>query len=483
MKKSQLFTILIAIIFTIGLLSILFLLTIIGNTSIEKYLSQQPKRDVSEFLSILLETHHLDDVNLSLKDALIYLTTGDTKIKDQTKKSIEDLFNSLLGNNWKITVEKGIILNAWLIKANFTVLDKDKYWNYDSATYSDLVDRFKRRWYEENFDDLNWVNATLPFYQGFQIERILKISGGYIKDLSVGYPDIFKYKGVYFLKRVISPANLYEQLEACVYRGSPRPTIIVSSDPKTLPKDIDLGKFAYYNITQKRCKEGVNCRELDATVFKKGILYNTITNISEILRNLGMPNEIAAVYMRGYFSVPDDCEDVYLEAYWNEVFKLYLNGKFLFATCYSGLNKPVYQLPKEFCEKNSNFPCINGIPTWGILKLNITNYVKKGDNVLALMFVVPHDKGKTPDCFSDIENYIDINLNTFAAVRIFCLNKNRDIIELNQQSLIPLKRVFELGYSIPSNKDVYIAQSLYQEKYTDDPQENIEYYIIKIYYW
>jgi len=107
MKRNQLFTILVAIVFTIGLLFVLFLLTTIGNISIAEYLSQQPKKDISEFLAILLETYYLKDVNLSLKDAIIYLATGDTKMRDQINKSIENLFNSLLGNNWKITIEKG----------------------------------------------------------------------------------------------------------------------------------------------------------------------------------------------------------------------------------------------------------------------------------------------------------------------------------------------------------------------------------------
>jgi len=481
MKRSQLFTILVAIVFTIGLLLALFLLTNIGNLYLENYFSQQPKEDISEFLAILLETYQLNNVNLGLKDAIIYLATGDTKIRDQVNKSIEDLFNNLLGNNWKITVEEGTILNAWLVKANFTLLNESQYWNYDSAAYQDLTDEFGRKWYEENFDDSNWVNATLPFYQGSQIENLLGISKSNIKELSEDYPDTFKYGGVYFLNESMYPAYLYEQLQACP--GSTQPVVTVSSDPSVLPKDIDLGQFAYYNISRGYCEEGVNCRELNATIFGREISYNTITNISEILENLGMPNQIAAVYMRGYFYVPDYCEDVYLEAYWNEVFRLYLNGKFLFATCYSGPNKPLYQLPEEFCEPNPNFPCINGIPTWGILNLNITNYVRKGENLLALMFVVPHDKGTIPTCFPDIENYLDISLNTFAAIRIFCLDKDGNIIELNQNSIIPLKKVLELGYSIPPNGNIYVVQSIYPIKYANESQESIEYYIIKIYYW
>jgi len=486
MKRGQLIAILVATVFTIGLLAVLFLVSIVGNISLREHLAQQPKKDISEFLNMLLETYQLNEVNLSLKDTLIYLTTGDTRIRDQAKKAVEDLFNSLLGDRWKIIIEKGIIINAWLVKANFTILNQNQYWNYDSAAYQDLTDAFGRKWYEEDFDDTNWANATLPFYQGAQIERLLDVYKYKVKDLSVDYPDVFKYKGVYLLNKTISPAYLYEQLEACIHNDNtydPHPKVTISSNPSVLPKDIDLGQFAYSKITRDMCEEGVNCRELDATVYKRDITYNTITNVSEMLRNLGMPNEIAAVYMRGYFNVPEECRDVYIEAYWNEVFRLYLNGKFLFATCYSGSDKPIYQLPKEFCEPIPNFPCINGIPTWGILKLNITNYVRKGDNLLALMFVVPHDSGKTPSCFPDIENYYDIGLNTFAAIRIFCLNENRSVIELNQQSFVPLRKVLELGHNIKYSKNVYVAQSVYQEKYTNQPEESVEYYMIKIYYW
>ncbi|MEM4915340.1 MAG: hypothetical protein QXT85_01150 [Nanopusillaceae archaeon] len=480
--RSQMFVIIFGIIFLVLIISLLFFISILNTRYIYSYFPSSQKEDISTMLSTIIESYRIENINLTLKQAILYvsLSKNDTINGINVTEIIKNIFDKILNKNWKLIVEENRIINAWVVRVNFSNIS---VWDYDTSVYPDFEDNFGNKWYHRNFNDSSWIYGIIPFYQGKQIERILGISKRF--DLHDIFPDIFTINGLYVLDRAINPLDFLRRFEACFYLNDKyKPKISIENDLSKLPKEIDIGEFAYFNISDVFCSQANNYRELNTSVFRLEKYYNSISNISEMLKSLNKSYDIAVTYMRGYFYVPTTCKEVYLEAIWNELFRLYVNGFFLFATCYNNSsNPPKYSLPIEFCENNPKFPCIRGIPTWGILKANITNYIEKDEiNVIAMLFGVPHDENTIPSCFNDIKKYSDISLNTLGSVRIFCINEFGELIELNNKTKLPAKSIFEIGYNPPKNKDLYILQipQLFEEEKTSNL---LIIYSIKFIYW
>lgn len=480
--KSQLFIIIFVLVFIFVIIGLFYFISMFNISYIEKYLIPSQKEKSYTMLNALLENYVIEDTNLTIKNALSYIISQKTEIFNGinlTKKIIET-FNKILGDRWKILVEEHIIVNAWVVKANFY---NAEVWNYDTAIYPDFEDSLGNKWYYKNFNDSTWIYSTIPFYQGTQIEKTLLISKK--EDLNNLLPEVFTVKGIYILNSKISPLDFLRRFEACYYPGDKYyPTIKIEKNINNLPKNIDLGEFAYFNFSDDFCNKINNYRELNTSIFEIEKYYSSISNISEILRSLNLNYEIAISYIRGYFYVPEDCEEVYIEAIWNELFRIYINGFFLFATCYnSTLNPPKYKLPLEFCKENQKFSCIKGTPTWGILKANITSYIKKGEtNVIAMLFGVPHNENTIPSCFKDIKKYTDISLNTLGSVRIFCINKFGERVELNDKTILPPKTIYSIGYDIPKVLKQYVIQTTLFSK-DIETKDISSIYVIKLIYW
>lgn len=480
--KSQIFVLIFILIFIIIATLIIFSIYIFNTIYVSYYLQSSQKENIDTMLTNIILNYKIDSINLTLKDAILYTAISKNEIINNINitEEITKVFNKILKNKWKLIVEENVIINAWVVKTTF---HNATPWNYDTSIYPDFEDNLGNKWYYENFNDSSWIYAVIPFYQGKQIERVLKISKK--KDLQNTFPDIFTVKGLYILNKEINPLDFLRQFEACYYLGDTyKPKIEVIHDENLLPKEIEIGEFAYYNISDSYCNIANNYRELNTSVFKSERYYNAISDIEEIVKSLNLEYNITVSYMRGRFYVPIECEEVYLEAIWNELFKLYVNGIFLFATCYNkSENTPKYQLPKEFCINNPKFQCINGIPTWGILKVNITNYVKKDKtNVIAMFFGVPHDRDTIPPCFNDIKKYIDIEINTLGSVRIYCISKTKNIIELNHKTRLPSKKILEIGYNPPNNKNIFVIEIPKFSKEIKTDEISI-IYIIKLIYW
>lgn len=454
--KNQIFTLVYGLIILFLIAGIFFFMLFFNKIYVDRYLIPSQKEQSLTMLNSVIENYLISNTNLTIKQAIIYIATQKNEILNgiNLTEEIKTVLDKILEKRWRLLVEETIIIDAWIVKVNFYEAEP---WNYDTSIYPDFEDNLGYKWYQSSFNDSSWIHSAIPFYQGSQIENLLKISKN--MDLNDLFPEIFTKRGIYVLNSKISPLNFLRIFEACYYPGdSYKPSIYIEKDISKLPKEIDIGEFAYYNISNDFCNNINNYKELRSYVFKIEKEYSSISNISEMIQgsNIG----IAVSYVRGHFYVPNECKEIYVEAIWNELFRIYINGIFLFATCYnSNLNPPKYKLPDAFCIENSKFPCIKGIPTWGILKINITNYVKKEEfNTLAMLFGVPHDKQTIPPCFKDIIKYSDISLNTLGSVRIFCIDDFGEIIELNDKTKLPPKILYELGYNIPNNYKIYVLQ-------------------------
>ena len=480
MKRNQLFTLGIILIIFIVLLAF-FAFSYLGiKLQVNKKLTEYHTEVTQTNLRFLFELKKDNITNHTLKDLIMYMvfTKSNNFAGLNIPKYINETLYEVYGNRWKIVVNFYPVINAWPVKIYLAPME---LWNWDSSIYEDIMDAYGNYWYEKYFDDSNWINATIPLYQGKVVEKILKIDKNTCKplrDLAPYFPN-----GVYLcMGKEIDPMVLFSSVESCEYEGDEdHPETRITND---LPKNIEYEQFAYLRFSGKPCNEPGESREMKVKLYKSIPTYNTITDIEEVARSEGFSEKYFVAYMRGYLHIPEFCKETYIEAFWNEIFRLYVNGIFIFANCYnSGSDQPLEKLDNYYCTPLPEKPCIKGTLTWGIVRINITKYVKPGElATIAILSGVPHDSNNPPACFNDIDKYYFIDINTFLSLRAFCIDNNGNLHELNRRTVLPPIKVLELGYNPPNNQNVFITRLIYVQK--DVKNEEISpYYSIDIYTW
>jgi len=481
-KKSQAIGILLLLISLISVSALVFL-SYIGHKAYFFELKRESEYRYSFYnIKILIENYLDPDTNMTIKEMLIYraITGNDIFESVNVTEKVKEFFDNLFDDRWAIEVQRVTTIKAWIIKAYFREMT---LWNWDTSIYEDLIDEYGNYWFENIYDDSDWVYAVFPLYQGKVVEEILNINPKLCEDLSSTYPEIFMYLGSYYCRaHTVDPFRMYMNFEACTWEGdTEHPVIRITKD---LPKDIEIEEFAYLFFNNPNCDSPGASKELKSKVYEKFITYNTITNIEELAKASGFSGKYFVTYTRGVFYVPEYCEEVYMEALWNELARIYVNGVFLFANCYNKNPRiPQVVLPEKFCSPQPGKGCLHGTPTWGIVRANITEYVKIGDvNLVAILFGVPHDIDNPPSCYPNIDKDFYLGINTLGGVRIFCLDKNKDIYELNYETTLPPKTIVKLGYDYDDTKDIYTEILLYYI-HSNEEAESKEIIYVKIYIW